>query len=368
MIGAEGSAYLKEGEWQANLGFRWQRSHRHFVGVVEQRQRRVAKSEVVNNIDLLDFSATYAFTRQFNLSLSVPWIWATRSSLANSKDPTSRAAVGDSGVGDISLMGRWWLWDTAKAFDHNLSLGIGVKFPTGEDGSRDTFKSGAPALRVVDQSIQPGDGGFGYVADFSAFKVIDDGKADRAVACDHAPGAGSASHCHNPDCPLSPTRVQRTETVAYANGSYLFNPRDTNGVPTFRGTPPLTVKDAAFYEQVMSVTDQYLLRAGLTFTNVTKHPDVTFGLGLRMEGVPVNDVFGDSDGFRRPGYAVSIEPSLVWSLGPGETFSLSIPAAVQRNRLQSVADKLATAAGPKYVQGDAAFADYFVLAGYTRRF
>jgi hypothetical protein len=42
--------------------------------------------------------------------------------------------------------------------------------------------------------------------------------------------------------------------------------------------------------------------------------------------------------------------------------TLSIPVAIYRNRFQSVPDQARGA------HGDAAFADYLILGGYTRRF
>jgi len=85
------------------------------------------------------------------------------------------------------------------------------------------------------------------------------------------------------------------------------------------------------------------------------------GFGLRMEGIPVRDIIGDDGGFRRPGYAISWEPSFVYASGR-DVFSLNIPIAWLRNRARSVADQYAGG------HGDAAFADYLILFGWSRRF
>ena len=45
-----------------------------------------------------------------------------------------------------------------------------------------------------------------------------------------------------------------------------------------------------------------------------------------------------------------------------------MPIAVYRNRPQSVADKRTTADTGVYRHGDAAFADFFVTLGVSRRF
>src|SRR5690606_26142408 len=108
------------------------------------------------------------------------------------------------------------------------------------------------------------------------------------------------------------------------------------------------------FEQEMSIADQYLGRIGVNYA-VVPHWGLSVGLGGRIDGVPVNDVLGSSSGFRRPGYAVSIEPGLYmtrekWS------FSLTVPIAFYRNRLQSVSDKQWTRSSGEYHHGDAAFA------------
>lgn len=64
----------------------------------------------------------------------------------------------------------------------------------------------------------------------------------------------------------------------------------------------------------MSVADQYLFRVGAAFP-VPRVSGLTFGIGLRGEGVPATDLIGKSDGFRRPGYAISVEPGIIYSKG-----------------------------------------------------
>ena len=110
----------------------------------------------------------------------------------------------------------------------------------------------------------------------------------------------------------------------------------------------------------MSVADQYLLRIGVS-APLARQRAVSGSLSARLEGVPVRDVFGSSEGFRRPGYALSIEPGLVFSRGKSAV-SVSVPFAWRRNRQQSVPDKADNTIG------DAAFADYVVLTGYSYTF
>ncbi len=135
------------------------------------------------------------------------------------------------------------------------------------------------------------------------------------------------------------------------SGTYLFNPRNTNGVPAVRPRPS---------EAVMSVSDQYLARVGVSIP-VRKVRGFAFNFGGRLEGVPSSDVFGKSDGFRRPGYALSVEPGFSYS-HKRETWTLNVPVPILRNRIRSVPEI------QDNVRDAAAFADYLVLVGYSRRF
>ena len=105
----------------------------------------------------------------------------------------------------------------------------------------------------------------------------------------------------------------------------------------------------------MSIADSYLARGGFGYTFLPKY-GLTFTLGGRLEGTPARDIIGGSEGFRRPGFAVSIEPGLVF-LKNRWVASVSAPVALYRNRERSVPDE---ESGPGS-HGDAAFADYMLL-------
>jgi hypothetical protein len=308
--GSHDSGFLDKGRWQLSIGLRKQRSHRHFVGTTEQKQREEQGTEVVNNIYLYDAALTYAVNKRFNLTVAVPFQRATR------RRGTSSQIFHSVGIGDISVMGRMWLFTPPTDSGQNISFGIGIKLPTGNPGVKNTTigSNGRPVTAAVDQSIQLGDGGWGIPLDLQAYKRI--GK-----------------------------------TTLYASAAYLLNPRDTNGVLTGRGRPS---------EAIMSVADQYLARIGFA-RPIPKTRQWAFTMGWRIEGVPVRDLIGKSNGFRRPGYAMSIEPGVQYFRAK-DTWSLSVPVAVRRNRKRSVSDILVNGTG------DAAFADYLITVGYSHRF
>lgn len=309
-------------KWELTFSWRYQKSDKHFVGHEEQKYRETEQSQVINTINQAEVTATRKYSKGWRLSVGVPYLMAERSSPVRdaSGEVVDRSITQARGIGDVTFTARKYLWDPATTPQGNISLGIGVKLPTGDNNVVDTRKridaTGAVTLteQTVDQSIQPGDGGFGIVFDLQMFRYF-----------------GS------------------NRFAAYGTGTYLANPEGVSGVETYRTNPG---------EEVMSIADQYLVRAGIAW-----YPGAGWGLSLggRAEGVPVYDLFGSSDGFRRPGYAISVEPGVTWTHG-AHTLALQVPVAWDRARLKSVPDR------ENGRHGDAAFADYLILVGYGRRF
>jgi hypothetical protein len=92
-----------------------------------------------------------------------------------------------------------------------------------------------------------------------------------------------------------------------------------------------------------------------------------FSAGVRDECLPVHDLVGGSNGFRRPGYIISAEPGVTYVF-PKVSLYAYVPFALVRNRTQSVPDKISTKLNGKDTHGDAAFADYVVNIGMNIRF
>jgi hypothetical protein len=316
--------YTGPDKWQVSTSWRYQRSFRHFVGSKEQVNREEDGSQVINTIHQAEIGIRYNASDIWSVSVGIPYLIAQRSSPI--RDATGvvvdRTITHANGVGDITFTARRLLWHPRDHPDGNISLGLGIKIPTGQYSVVDTrtkLVNGqfVNSIETVDQSIQPGDGGFGAILDFQGFQ-----------------------------------RIAHSGCALYSSATYLINPSNENGVKTYRTAPG---------EGIMSVADQYLARLGFSYSNPSWKG---FGasLGGRVEGVPVMDLIGGSDGFRRPGYAVSIEPGVSYSRG-AHTFSLQVPIAEYRNRTRSVADRLVPGQ-----HGDAAFADYLILIGYWRKF
>jgi hypothetical protein len=314
--------YTGPDKWLVSTSWRYQRSDTHFVGTEHQINRDREESQVINTINLAELGIRYNATPLWSFTLGVPYLMAERSSPIRNANRVvvDRYTTATHGVGDITFTARRLLWKPLKHPDGNLSLGLGVKLPTGQDNAVDTTRTGVNgqtvAIQTVDQSIQPGDGGFGVILDVQAFQ-----------------------------------RVAHSGFALYGGATYLLNPRNTNGVRTYR---------SASGEEVMSVADQYLVRAGASY-GTPSWKGFGVSLGGRLEGVPADDLIGESKGFRRPGYAISVEPGVSFSRGP-HTISLAVPIAAYRNRVRSVPDR------EHGRHGDAAFADWLLFVGYWRKF
>jgi hypothetical protein len=320
----------KPSSFQASFAYRQFKSNKHFVGGKEQKHRQREGSEVINNSRFMDFGLTYFIDDRWSATLTIPLVFHDRSQVVRdaSRNILDRYHTQSAGMGDMRIVGNHWMLDPQLSEKGNILLGFGLDIPTGQKDETDTFMkydSGSGLIiaeeRPVDQSIQPGDGGWGVILDFYAYRKL------------------------------------FTPMIAYFSANYTLTPEEKNGVLTYRSNP---------FEAEMSIADSYLVRTGFDYL-AWPEQNLRTGLGIRMAGVPVNDLIGGSKGFRRPGYDISIEPSIaldidVWS------FNLSVPIAFDRNRQRSVADEeFAKVTGtPRH--GDAAFADYEVLFSVSKRF
>jgi hypothetical protein len=312
-------------QWTFSATNRYFKSFRHFVGDAEQKHRVQEGTEVINKSYTLDLNAVRYLNRRWSVSMNVPLIANYRSSLYEHGN-VERHSTQSYGLGDIRLTAYRWMLDPKKSKNGNMQAGLGVKLPTGNYKYDDYFYTGindSKVLGPVDQSIQLGDGGTAITAELNNFYNF-----NRRLGI-------------------------------YSNLFYFVNPRETNGVSTARGRTP-TPASIAYGSNVMSVPDQYMARLG---ANVTLKKFV-FSAGMRIDGIPAKDLVGGSSGFRRPGYIISAEPGVTFRTKRVSTF-LNAPIAFERNRIQSVPDKVRSEITKTYYKGDAAFADYVVNLGIS---
>lgn len=328
--GTGGGAILKPGESLVGANFRYFQSFRHFRGDHEEVERVQNNTEVINDSYFIDLSMTYSFAERFYANVTLPFVYHERSSMyehGGNPNP-SRNWAGERhhtysrGIADMRLGVGYWLFSDEKHPKNNIAVGMGIKLPTGNYRAKDTFYNvgpdGGPEERYVDQSIQPGDGGLGVTFELQGYRQLGN------------------------------------SFVLNGNFFYLLNPRETNGVSRSNNST-----------SYMSVPDQYAARIGLSYISPVHGLDFYFG--GRMEAIPAHDLVGGSEGFRRPGYIISAEPGASYVF-KNLLLNVSVPIALIRNRVQSVADIRRTKETGTKVNGDAAFADYLINVGISFRF
>lgn len=317
----EQGGILQPGHFQLTIGERHQFSYQHYVGDAYQEYRAQQGTQVENRINLVTANLTYQWTSRISFELDAPWLFASR------KSQNSPIEYQATGLGDTIAGFNVWILNPAHASRHNVSAGLGALMPTGNDDVQNTVNTnttgtGSPTevTAPVDYSIQPGNGGWGMVTQWSGYQVI--GKS----------------------------------LIFYTDGDYIATQGGTNGIQrgaTLNPTQPLN--------NYVAISDQYLLEAGVDFPILREH-GLTGTFGPRDEGVPAKNLFPNSnDGFRRPGFAVTLGPGAEYTRG-SNLFTAGVYKAVHRDRTVSYPDSVYG------THGDAAFAQYVWLASITHRF
>lgn len=322
-----GGANLSKGQFLFGSGFRYFKSFRHFRGSHEEAERVANGTEVINHSYFLDLSLNYGLSDRWYANIVLPFVYHDRSSMyEHGGNPPNglgeRHHTSSRGLADMRIGVGYWLFNPETHDRYNYALGVGLKLPTGSYNYTDVFYNQGPdrdedRTAVVDQSIQPGDGGWGIALDLQGYHSLSD-------------------------------KFMVTTTLYY-----LLNPMETNGVLTRNGNDEF------------SCPDQFAARIG--FNYMTGIHGLALYLGGRTEGVPSSDLIGGKAGYRRPGYVNSVEPGVSYNVN-NMSLSLNVPIALYRNRTQSYADKKATQETGTYRHGDAAFADYLISIGFSYRF
>jgi hypothetical protein len=315
MFGTTGAPDQEVGTWNITFTGRDSTADDHWNGTVEQVQRKTDGTYVVNRQNSITTTISYQWTPRVSVNVGIPFVeasWGIPS--PRSGGPAARANENARGLGDITSLARFSIFNpgtTTRTW--NLQVGGGLKFPTGNDGSTDVFPDGNGnnnLARYVDISVNPGDGGWGIITDLQGYKTMG-------------------------------------RFLTFGSGTWLMNPKNT-GAPT-RGT--LTTATPINFN---TVSDQFIFRAG---TSVTVTHLISASVAWRMEGVPRYDLIGVSEGFRRPGVTMYVEPGVTLTSGR-HSVSFNIPIAYYRNRFPNPYTNAA---------GDSTFPTTVAIATYSAR-
>jgi thiol-disulfide isomerase/thioredoxin len=210
-----------------------------------------------------------------------------------------------------------------------MQIGLSLLTPTGNDRQTNnlitTYGSTVQSNQAPDYSIQPGGGAWGMIMQAQAFQNLGN------------------------------------ETIAYCNVNYVMTQGGYHNFYTSHGgTSAGPPTPTAGLTQFDAIQDQYLVEIGAS------HPapgirGLGMTLSIRDEGVPARNLIGNDLGFRRPGFAISLTPGFIYTRG-NHMLQFSVGKALIRDRTKSVPEMI-----NGVHEGDAAFANYVWMAGYTLR-
>ena len=310
-LGGQREGFFKPGEWELSVSFRQLHADEWFVGRDINEAAAPFGQPLYLDINSVDLSVTHGINRRASVTLTVPMSYGRHSRLYADK---VRHEVSARGVGDINAIANVWLWDPDGVPAGNVSLGIGVKAPSGDSRVEDDFfaADGSVSRRVVDQSIQLGDGAWGFFGQAQGYRRL------------------------------------ATRLNGYVFGSYLVAPKKKTSVPS-------PVSGVA-----LSVPDVFSVRSGVAYDLVPSH-GLSTNVGLRVDGIPLRDVIGGGDdGFRRPGYTLFLDPGVAMLIGR-HAVTLNVPIRLRQDFSRSLIDR------QRNLPGGGDLARYLVFAGYSVR-
>jgi hypothetical protein len=312
-LGAQGEAYQPAREWQLTLAYRRLYSDEWFVGTEEKSSLAPGGEAPVFKIHTFVADVAYAPTDRYRIRLSVPVSTGSFSRIWPDRAHHEQTATG---IGDVSLVGDAWLLSPRTHERGNVSVGLGVKAPTGSHTIDSKFYTATGSIDFpADQTIQPGDGGWALLFETQAFQ-------------------------------------QLTERFyAYGLGSYMASPKAKSDVQQ--------IPNSGLY---WSVPDVFSARAGAAM-NVWPAGGLTMSLGGRIDGIPKHDLIGggDDNTVKRTSRVMFVDPGMSVTRGKG-TFTLSVPYRVKVNRIKSELEERTNALNA------GGFAKYLVFASYAHRF
>jgi hypothetical protein len=297
LAGAQGDVYLPQSAWQIGIGYRSYSANQRVVG--HDVFNNLPDGRPANQIGAttIDVNAEYAVSNRLALTLDIPYVRAS----ANTWYPDLlRHRIATSGIGDVTLIAREWL-RPAGLFQPggNLSIGLGVKAPTGQ------YKYSVPYWQANGSvmqfpahiSTEPGDGGWGIIVQSEAFRPI------------------------------------HGLWYLYGAGTYTMSTKVTNGVPVAPNSPI-----------TWAVPDTWDGRAGVSYA---AWPDrgLATSLGIRFDGTPMGDVFGGRDNSQRfPAVGGFVEPGLSLNMGRNN-LQVTVPFRIYQDYNRSTVDMATNASG-----------------------
>jgi len=311
-LGVQNEPFLPINQWQAQVSYQYANANDFYLG--DQRSDAAAPSGFPphRTVNLINLDVIYGLSNRLSMDLTIPFGVGSGQVMQGPAASRTLHQFEASGLGDMSLQAEYWLSDPAIPSRVSGSVGFGIKAPTGSDHVEGTVGTATGDVRApIDEAFQLGTGGWQLLL--------------------RAQG----------------TAAIKGPLFGYASGYYgvsLTEHTDVLNAGALRGDP-----------------DTYSGRLGAAYL-LPFLQNLVVSLGGRINGVTVKDLVGGGDLYwRRPGYAIYVEPGLTWTLGRN-TASVSVPLRAYAKKLDSPLDVSLN----RHI--GASFASYLFLASFGRRF
>jgi hypothetical protein len=125
-LGGHYESHLRAAEWKVGVFYRRLTANQWFVNdeIREDLAPFGGQSPRFINIQSVDLAVTYALSDRFSLRLTLPF---STGSLSKIHPDSSRHATSATGLGDLNLVGNFWLFQPSRHVNGNVALGAGVK-------------------------------------------------------------------------------------------------------------------------------------------------------------------------------------------------------------------------------------------------
>ncbi len=282
--------YLEKGEWQIQGSLNRFNSDQYFTGTQLRSDLINADAAPKQGGTSLNFQGAYALTRRINITADVPVLL---DSYWNYPIAGSRREMKTKGLGDAIIGGRVWLFNPEKNTKQNMAFQLAFRLPTGNSDYQVMFPN------ILGQDIKL-----------------------HAAKSDVQPGSGAAG------LRVAMQGYRRFSHFAvYANALYLFSFKEQNNTQSIMSTFNPGGPDAVAANKRYNATpDSYLYNAGMS-APVPHLKGLSVSLGSQIAGVPTFNVLTGSEGYRQPGYLVTLNPGLSLRTKLGSYF-LTVPVRV----------------------------------------
>jgi hypothetical protein len=325
---------VPEKKYDFGVHYRWFDADQVYVGNNRRQELEDANTHDIFNSHSISLNVGYMLNKRWSFFAALPLVWNQKSSvqehsIVNDNVIRLQRRVTEAiGIGDLFVGTDYQITNRSTNTIGSLTATAAVKIPTGDYQVTDRWQGVGPGrsdlIRPVDPAIQPGDGTWGALLGLRGSLLVFDWLG------------------------------------AYGEAKYLATPADTNGVSTFRNT----ISHLYDNEGSTSVPDQFMGRIGISLR--VPGSVLILNSGIRIDGIPVNDLIGKSNGFRRPGFATTWENGVTVQ-SKDFSFYVTIPYVYFQTRYQSNPDRAYSLQNSTVRHGEGAFARFMVYAGLQAR-